>query len=120
VAQAHEVHRRLTPAPLVVDHDGVARHLCEPAIDLDDGDPACSQELGGVRTDGRHDHTRRAHREECARTLDFLRRLAVVAEHHHLVIRFAQDLLDAGREPCVELVGEVGNDDADNAASCAA
>ena len=68
--------------------------------------------------DRRHDHARRAHRRgTCARPASSSVRVAVVAEQEHLVVGLAQRLLDSRRERGVELVAEVRDDDADDAAA---
>ena len=64
----------------------------------------------------RDDHPCGAHREERPRAGELLRPVAVVRDEHHLVVGLAQHLLDAGGEARVELVAEIRDGDADDAA----
>jgi hypothetical protein len=116
VPLADEVHRRFAAAALVVDQNRVAGNRGEAAVDLDDRGAVRAEEARRLRADRRHDHAGRAHRDERAHAGELLVRVAPVAEHHHLVVRLAQHLLDPGSKAGVELVVERGQDDADDAA----
>jgi hypothetical protein len=103
-------------AQLVVDHDRVAGNGREPAVDLDDADPAAGEQRCRGLIRGRDDHARGTHRQERPGAGELLGAVAVVRDEDHLVVRLAQRLLDPCGERGVELVAEIRDGDADDAA----
>ena len=94
-------------AALVVDHDGVARDSASRRSTSTTAIPGASRKPVGAAPTGVMitPGARIARKVRAAASL--LVALAVVADEHHLVVGLAQHLLDAGREPRVELVAEV-------------
>ena len=116
VPELEQVRRGDSAAELVVDHDCIARHLGEPAIDLDDADPAPREQSSGLPIRRGDDHPRGAHGEERPRARELLLTIAVVRDENYLVVRLSKDLLDPRRETRVELVAELGDGDTDDSA----
>ena len=108
--------RCIPPAAVVVEYDGVAGDVGEPAVDLDDIDAASRQQRSSGSIGRGDDHAGRPHGEKRAGAGELLCLVAVVGDEDHLIVGFAQRRLDSRGEVRVELVAEIGDGDADDAA----